>query len=468
MKHDSINPLQYLIKYGLLTVLIFFISATLKAQMVRMVSGTVVNDANNSSAILDGAEVGTNTGNTLFVYIINSVNNVLRKITVGSNGTYSSTLAPGGTYRFVLSTQDYTVGASATGLTNQLPNGWVTTGEGLANTDDGTPNGSIDFPVIVGSVSNINFGIQRIPFSDSKNHTLSVQPVTNSVYPLTGVSGNPPLLSGSDAEDGTYTGNTGTIRDPLGVRINSLPTNGELWYDGVQVTSADLNSTLFVNPALFSVRFTGSGYLNTSFNYTYTDAAGFGSASPALYTINWSLPLPVQLSFFQVHKNNLTVLLNWNTSSENNNKEFVIERSADGNKWEQIGLVASKADNGNSSNKLDYTFTDKNPLGNANYYRLKQIDFDNKFEYSPIRVMRFDIIKISLSPNPAKNHITVNGLNGNEEIIVLDITGKIVLREKVSQATHRLNTSVLINGNYYVKVLKDNVNIGVNKLIVRN
>jgi hypothetical protein len=99
-----------------------------------------------------------------------------------------------------------------------------------------------------------------------------------------------------------------------------------------------------------------------------------------LYKINIlnSIPLPVELSNFIGEKNYLL----WTTQSETQNKGWEVERSIDGKAWTNIGFVEGF---GNSSQKLDYHFELKE-FGKY-YYRIKQIDFDGHFEYSPIEFL---------------------------------------------------------------------------------
>jgi hypothetical protein len=55
---------------------------------------------------------------------------------------------------------------------------------------------------------------------------------------------------------------------------------------------------------------------------------------------------------------NKTVVLTWQTASENNNKSFQIERSLDGLNFAPIGEVKG---NGTTITPHDYAFTDKDP-----------------------------------------------------------------------------------------------------------
>ncbi|TAE07903.1 MAG: T9SS C-terminal target domain-containing protein, partial [Bacteroidetes bacterium] len=73
------------------------------------------------------------------------------------------------------------------------------------------------------------------------------------------------------------------------------------------------------------------------------------------------------------------VRLEWATASEINNKGFEVEMSADGLAYQKRAFVEGK---GNSSTVSSYQSVVNNP--SDSYYRLKQIDFDGTFSYSPV------------------------------------------------------------------------------------
>ena len=84
-------------------------------------------------------------------------------------------------------------------------------------------------------------------------------------------------------------------------------------------------------------------------------------------------PLPVALSTFYGKAMNNTVVLEWQTASEENTESFILERSVDGrNDFIEIGNVEAK---GFSNETQNYKFEDRAPLEMA-YYRLKVMDFD--------------------------------------------------------------------------------------------
>ena len=116
--------------------------------------------------------------------------------------------------------------------------------------------------------------------------------------------------------------------------------------------------------------------------------------------------LPVELTSFTATKNaSNDVLAEWVTASENNTARFEIELARGNEEFRQnifskIGEVSSQ---GNSTTEQRYQFTDfENNKSGVRYYRLKIVDLDGKFAYSPIRPVVFDDeIKWQVYPNPS-------------------------------------------------------------------
>lgn len=163
--------------------------------------------------------------------------------------------------------------------------------------------------------------------------------------------------------------------------------------------------------------------------------------------------LPVSLLDFSAVANNGMSLLNWATASEQSNKGFEIERSADGAKWSSIGFVATQADGGKSNQKLDYEYRDAMPVEGINYYRLKQTNLDGTAEYSPVRTLRFAADHtIIVYPNPAKEKVTIARLNGGEQIKVYDVMGRQLSAINSTDATLNLDLSTFASGVYYIKI----------------
>lgn len=157
--------------------------------------------------------------------------------------------------------------------------------------------------------------------------------------------------------------------------------------------------------------------------------------------------LPVKFASFNATINSKQTNLTWTTASEINNKGFEIERSLDGVNFEIIGFVKGNA-NSNRVNK--YSFIDANHT--SAFYRLKQIDFDGKFDYSNIISVQGNDLLIDITPNPFNNVIDINSNGHLVNVEVIDITGKIVITETINGNKTTLNTASLNNGVYFVRI----------------
>ena len=117
-------------------------------------------------------------------------------------------------------------------------------------------------------------------------------------------------------------------------------------------------------------------------------------------------PLPIELFKFDTELiNHEKVKLTWLTATEINNDYFTIERSSDGNNWDELSIVNGA---GNSSQIIQYQEWDLRPLYGVSYYRLKQTDFDGELTYSSIKVVNNNVLSdIKLFPNPATVRLTV-------------------------------------------------------------
>ncbi len=164
-----------------------------------------------------------------------------------------------------------------------------------------------------------------------------------------------------------------------------------------------------------------------------------------------STPLPVTWLDFVAARSGDQAVLNWATATEKGNAGFDIERSADGKTFNKIGFVNTLAAEGNSNEKLAYTFTDSKPLNGMNHYRLKQINTDGKSSLSITRAVMFGTAAaIQMYPNPANgSSLRVTGANISN-IGVYNIAGQLI-HVPVTYGTteNELNISGLSSGNYF-------------------
>ncbi|MCC6723189.1 MAG: T9SS type A sorting domain-containing protein [Saprospiraceae bacterium] len=148
-----------------------------------------------------------------------------------------------------------------------------------------------------------------------------------------------------------------------------------------------------------------------------------------------SASLPVDLVNFDAKSKTNAVELEWQTASEQNNQGFYIERnSSANNRWEELGF---KAGHGTSNEQQRYSFVDEHPMPGTNYYRLRQVDFDGRIDFSPIEVTEVKVSDTSLKffPNPTQQgHTTLyvpTASSSDAVLEILDCMGHKVLRQSL-------------------------------------
>jgi len=166
-------------------------------------------------------------------------------------------------------------------------------------------------------------------------------------------------------------------------------------------------------------------------------------------------PLPIKYANFEASLlQNSFVRLNWATLTEINNDYFIVEKSDNGLGFEEISRVDGA---GNSLGLINYNITDEKPFLGVNYYRLKQIDFDGKYEYSDIVAVNVtENDSYNIYPNPANNQIIINGLSLDDEVVLVDVTGTIVLKYKSTGSKAIIGVNEISEGIYFVKIIREN------------
>jgi len=205
-----------------------------------------------------------------------------------------------------------------------------------------------------------------------------------------------------------------------------------------------------------SMTFADDNLANFATGYYYIDITNGSSriiTAPVWYTRLDNGVLPVTFGIFTAQKLDKSVKLNWTTEQEINSSHFIVERSADGRNWYSITTTQAA---GNSSNHLEYTVYDNLPLNGTGYYRIKQVDRDNKFQVSVVKNVRFDApYMITVSPNPARDVVTITmeKMNNTSSVIqFFDASGNLLLTEKTNQSKININTARFSRGLYFIKI----------------
>jgi Secretion system C-terminal sorting domain len=230
---------------------------------------------------------------------------------------------------------------------------------------------------------------------------------------------------------------------------------------GTSVANGTFSNLTQSTPQFFNnIPYTGNNTkpqadLNIWIEAKVTSPADVQTNSTVKLIANQCSPLPISLRNFNANQHNGKVALTWETDQENNNDGFEVQRRLGNGKYETIAFVDSKAPGGNGGSNT-YSFDDN--LSAANkiaYYRLRQIDFDGRSNYSEIKSVRNGAkqIVVSVYPNPSRGtaNVAIPEGVGIMDISLNDLTGKSVQRWN-SVNMRSLQLSNLKPGIYMLRI----------------
>ena len=241
-----------------------------------------------------------------------------------------------------------------------------------------------------------------------------------------------------DANNVVYSLNNGNI-------IKYIP--------GVFSVSPSLPSGLVLNSKTGVISGTPTA-VSPATDYVVTIVNAAGTVASTINITVTNVTLPVSWLSFTAQKRGEESLLMWATASEQNTRDFEIQRSADAFSWSSIGVVPAA---GNSNNIKNYSFVDGYPSkGNVyNYYRILQRDIDGKFTYSKIVYLKYDHIgeEFLLYPNPASDIITIY-ISESQDSKLINVAGSIVWSGKLIAGYNKISVSSYPRGIYYLLMNK--------------
>lgn len=203
----------------------------------------------------------------------------------------------------------------------------------------------------------------------------------------------------------------------------------------------------------------GSANDNNSSVTTLTDATGnnrngtLNNFALSGTNSNWSsgaTALPVKLKLFEAIAQEKSIQLQWTTASETNNQGFEVLHSTDAIAWKVLGFVEGY---GTTTAPQNYNFQHLNPSPLGNYYRLRQVDFDGKAEFSKV-IFTFageSESKPYIFPTLTSGVIKIeSGGKKLDEILIFNNHGKMLLRSTFSTQVDLSNWPI---GMYWVQLI---------------
>ncbi len=265
--------------------------------------------------------------------------------------------------------------------------------------------------------------------------------------------------------------NTDTVN--LFVNQSAVANNYRLIFDGV---NSFAGTQVFLHDLFLNSLTNLSG--NSTYNFTTnTNSASTGAGRFKLYFAGANSSLPVEYLSFKATKQGEQTLLNWTTAAEVNNSHFEMEKSLDNKEFKSIGLVKGS---GTTSMESNYQFVDERPTQSIiNYYRIKQVDLNGKFSYSPVLPVDFSNMNgsmvngsgqnILIYPVPANNILNITAADYeqvNATINIYDIAGSLIISsDKQLDKNTAINIESLSSGIYFIEIVNGSQTLFNSKFI---
>jgi trimeric autotransporter adhesin len=145
--------------------------------------------------------------------------------------------------------------------------------------------------------------------------------------------------------------------------------------------------------------------------------------------------LPLNLLSFTANLVNGQTQLRWVTAQEVNSSYFDVERAIAGSAFTKL-LTVKSDDNDVTEN--DYQAVDPSPVAGADYYRLKEVDLDGKYTYSPIVFVKLAAgLSCMVYPNPTHGEVFISIQSPAAKAVVInlyDLSGQLLLQKQAQVA----------------------------------
>ncbi len=162
-------------------------------------------------------------------------------------------------------------------------------------------------------------------------------------------------------------------------------------------------------------------------------------------------PLPVTWLEFNGEQIGKDIRLFWQTASEHNNRGFEIQRLNASGRWINLDFVEGA---GNTDQVSNYVYFDRQPQPGTNYYRLRQVDWDGKADYSRVVSVEMPGIAVRVYPNPGPGVFYLQAPEYQEdlEVNVFDSTGRPVSVQFLRSGEYRLDLQSFPAGIYLIQI----------------
>jgi hypothetical protein len=249
------------------------------------------------------------------------------------------------------------------------------------------------------------------------------------------VSGGKTCIVGSMCEDYVYTAGSGDLDSHNGrTCVTPEYPNGTYAYFLTLDANLDPAYPFIIGPTYYG-----------------TATVGTNQTIPAGATLYTGGSLPVELFGFTVQlKDKNNALVRWQVGSEQNVSFYQLERSIDAKDFEIVDVIKAEQ-------KPQYQFTDRYLLRGSYYYRLKTMDRDGSYKYSPIASLSIkDGQSLIAHNNPAQDVLVIQSDDALVERAVglYSMDGKLIEQKVMAQGITMIpfDVQALYSGTYLIRV----------------
>jgi type IX secretion system substrate protein len=251
--------------------------------------------------------------------------------------------------------------------------------------------------------------------------------------------------------------------------VNQTSVNTDYFFKlRVGFRVSNLNSSIYENSAIGTATI---GSIGTSSYINVTDSSNNGPESAVDPNNNGNAgepgennPTPFNFStlpvkFISINAyfvDNTSATINWVVAIPTiNSDKFEVEYSIDGKRWKTLASVPIT-----NTNQGKYQFLHADVPPDNLYYRIKETDIDGAYTYSNIALLRSknNSGNFIIYPNPANDFITINSPSnsaGQTKIILYDAVGKQITSFILAASSSDINTALLPDGCYILKIEND-------------
>ncbi|HET8573226.1 MAG TPA: T9SS type A sorting domain-containing protein [Edaphocola sp.] len=231
-----------------------------------------------------------------------------------------------------------------------------------------------------------------------------------------------------------------------GISYNTIKLYGDTT-GGILLTNANTHyDTITGIPAT-------TQYVRWLYSSKISGNIGIGAIS-----LDGSSPTPLHLISFSGNATMTGNRLDWQIAEARNISGFVVEQATDGKRFQEIGLVSY------NNGQEKFRFMDVKNHHQNDFYRLKIMDINHRFTYSPVIAINNNLLPsldLFCSPNPVHSTLYIKAGNsiGAAKVYLTDLPGKILLEQNIifqSETAIPISLENLPPGVYFIKIQTGN------------